>query len=213
MRQSGHSWTRDAWIFGSSALCLAGLSLSLAAQDVDLSANVRAGGIDSRQSEEPGSRIRRGRAVALMTAPMDLVTAVVTDYASYLQFMPHFVASRILAKRGSQALMYAEVSALNGLATLWVEMQLRVSDASASTRVVRAKMLKGNLKTFEAEWQVTAFDATHTLVAFELCADPDFRLPLANGLISDYNEKEARSSIMGLRRQLSGRVSSPAALK
>jgi glycerol kinase len=43
-------------------------------------------------------------------------------------------------------------------------------------------------------------------VAFELCADPNFRLPLADGLISDYNEKEARSSIMGLRRELSRRA-------
>ena len=205
MRQSIHKWCAP-WIFGGSALCLAGLSLTLSAQDGELSANVRAGGIDSHQRDEPGSRIRRGHAVALMAASLEQVTAVVSDYESYRQFMPHFVASRILSRRGSQALMYAEVSALDGMSTLWVEMQLRMLDATAPTRVIRAKMLKGNLKGFEAEWQVTAFDPTHTVVAFELCADPAFRLPFANGLISDYNEKEARSSIVGLRRQLSRRA-------
>ena len=64
-------------------------------------------------------------------------------------------------------------------------------------------MLKGNLKGFEAEWQVTPVDATRTLVAFELCADPNFNIPFARGLVSDYNEKEARSSIAALRRQVS----------
>jgi ribosome-associated toxin RatA of RatAB toxin-antitoxin module len=205
MQQSTHRWARSAWVFGSSALCIVGISLTLSAQDVSLSANVRAGGIDSLQRDEPGSRIRRSRAIALMPASMEQVTAVVSDYANYRQFMPHFVASRVLSQRGQQALMYAEVSALEGMATLWVQMQLHISEAAASTRVIRAKMLKGNLKGFKAEWQVTPFDATHTLVAFELCAEPDFHLPLADGLISDYNEKEARSTIMGLRRQLSGR--------
>ena len=204
MRQSVHELKRYAWVLGSSALCLAGSSLTSFAEDVDLSANVRAGGIDSHQREEPGSRIHRGRAIALVAAPLDRVTAVVSDYANYRQFMPHFVTSRVLSKRGSQALLYAEVSALGGMATIWVEMQLRMLEPTALlTRVIKAKMLKGNLKGFKAEWQVTPFDATRTLVAFELCADPNFHLPFANGLVSDYNEKEARSSIIALRGQLS----------
>lgn len=192
----------SVWVLGC-ALCLAGFSPTLFAQDIQLNANVRAGGIDSLQRDEPGSPIRRSRAVALMSAPMDRVMAIVSDYENYRQFMPHFVASRVLSRRGSQALVYAEVSVLDGMATWWVEMQLRMLDATAPTRVIRAKMKKGNLKGFTAEWQVTPFDATHTLVAFELCAEPNFRLPFANSLVSDYNEKEARSSIMGLRRQLS----------
>ena len=203
MRHSVHELKRYAWVLCRSALCVAASSVAASAQDADLSANVRAGGIDSLQREEPGSAIHRSRAVALVEASMVQVTAVVSDYENYRQFMPHFVTSRVLSKRGSQALMYAEVSALNGMATIWVEMQLRMLETAAPTRVIKAKMMKGNLKGFQAEWQVTPFDATHTLVAFELCADPDFRLPFANGLISDYNEKEARSSIIALRRQLS----------
>ncbi len=138
-----------------------------------------------------------------MAAPVDKVTAVVSDYGSYHEFMPHFVASRVLSQRGSKALLYVEVSALHGVATLWAQMQLRMLDATAPTRVIKATMLKGNLKGFDAEWQITPFDAKHTLVAFELCADPNFHLPFATSIVSDHNEKEARSSILALRRQLS----------
>ena len=92
---------------------------------------------------------------------------------------------------------------MHGVATLWAQMQLRMIDTTAPTRVFRATMLKGNLKGFEAEWQITPFGAKHTLVAFELCADPNFHLPFANSIVSDHNEIEARSSILALRRQLS----------
>ena len=186
----------------SAALYLAGMSLVASAQELRLSDNVRSGGIDSHQRDETGSRIRRSRAMGLVAAPADKVTAVLSDYGNYREFMPNFVASRVLSKRGSQALLYVEVSALKGMATLWAQMRLRLIDPNAPTRVIKATMLKGNLKGFEAEWQVTPVDAKHTLVAFELCADPDFRLPFADSLVSDHNEKEARSSIAALRRQL-----------
>jgi len=185
------------------ALGLGGISPTAFAHGAGVSANVRAGGIDSHQRDEPGSRIRRSRALGLVAAPVDEVLAVVSDYGNYRQFMPNFVASRVLSQRGNQALVYIQVSALDGMATLWVEMKLRLLEPTAPTRVFQATMTKGNVRGFEAEWHVTAFGAKHTLVAFELCADPDFRLPFANGLVSDYNEKEARSSIVALRQQVS----------
>ena len=132
-----------------------------------------------------------------------LLMAVVSDYGNYRQFMPNFVASRVLSQRGGQALMYVEVSALDGMATLWAEMQLHLLETTAPARVIKATMRKGNVKEFEAEWQVTPFGAKHTLVAFELCADPDFHVPFANSLVSDYNEIEARDSIAALRLQVS----------
>jgi hypothetical protein len=108
------------------------------------------------------------------------------------------VASRVLSKRGSDARVYIEVSALQGLARLWMEMQIGMASRS-ETQVISARMLRGNIKGFEAEWQVTPVDAKTTLVAFEMCADPDFAIPFADGLVSDYNEKEARKSLLALR--------------
>jgi ribosome-associated toxin RatA of RatAB toxin-antitoxin module len=192
-------WLVVAVLLASTCLTTA------AAQSVDFSDNVRKGGIDSRQRDQKGSRIRRSRAVALVRAPAPDVTNVVLDYAGYHRFMPHFVASRVLSKRGSQARVYIEVSALSGLARLWVEMQVGMVSPTEATRVITARMVKGNLKGFEAEWQVTSVDARTSLVAFELCADPDFAIPFGNGIVSDYNEKEAVSSVVALRGYMAKR--------
>lgn len=197
--------TAKRCVWGLAALWIAGSALTAFAEGVKVSANVRGGGIDSHQRAQAGSRIRRSRALGLVAAPIDKVMAVVSDYANYRQFMPNFVASRVLSQRGGQAVMYAEVSALDGLATIWVQMQLHLLETTADARVIKATMVKGNVKGFEAEWQVTPFGAKHTLVAFELCADPNFHLPFANSLVSDYNEIEARDSITALRRQVSRR--------
>lgn len=169
------------------------------AQQLLLSANLRAGGIDSRQRDQAGSRIRRSHAEVLVRSPAADVTQVLLDYAGYRRFMPNFLASRVLSRRGNQAMVYFEVSALSGLTTLWAEMQIQLLPSSDPTQVVVARMVKGNLKGFEAAWQITPVSATHTLVAFELCADPDFPLPFASGIVSDYNEKEARDSVLALR--------------
>lgn len=188
----------------AAGVCLA--SASAQNQSVHVSDNVRKGGIDSRQRDQAGSRIRRSRAVGLLRAPANDVTNVVLDYAAYHRFMPHFVASRVLSKRGSQARVYIEVSALQGLARLWAEMQIGMASPTEATRVISARMVKGNLKGFEAEWQVTPVDAATTLVAFELCADPDFSIPFGDGIVSDYNEKEARMSVLALRGYMARRA-------
>lgn len=187
------------YIVGVALIVAALCRTRVEAQHLLLSANLRAGGIDSRQRAEAGSRIRRSHAEVLVRASVADVTQVLLDYAGYRQFMPNFLASRVLSRRGNQARVYFEVSALNGLTTLWAEMQIQLMPSSDPTQVVMAHMLKGNLKGFDAAWHITPVSATHTLVAFELCADPDFPLPFASGIVSDYNEKEARDSVLALR--------------
>jgi ribosome-associated toxin RatA of RatAB toxin-antitoxin module len=171
---------------------------------------VPAGGIDTKQREQPRSRIRRGSALGVVDASVDKVMRVVLDYANYRRFMPHFQASRVLSRRGSDALLYIQVTALGGLATLWAEMRVRALEAATQTRVVLAHMIKGNLAQFEADWQVTPINATQTAVLFELCADPNFPLPFASGLVSDQNESEARSTIVALRAYVAQRSLAPA---
>jgi ribosome-associated toxin RatA of RatAB toxin-antitoxin module len=190
------------WIL---VLLVGGLASSVAAEEAPLSANVRAGGIDTSQREQAGSRIHRARAVGLVKAPVDKVMQVVLDYGNYQRFMPKFVVSRVLSRRGDQALIYVEVTALNGLAKLWAEMRVRMLPSQDPTRVVLARMIKGNLRQFEAEWLVKPIDAAQTLVTFEMCADPDLPLPFGSGIVSDNNEKEARRSIVGLRTYMTKR--------
>jgi ribosome-associated toxin RatA of RatAB toxin-antitoxin module len=167
--------------------------------------NLRAGGIESRQTDQPGSRIRRGHAEGIVNAPADRVMAVIQDYANYYRFMPHFETSRVLARRGSSALLYVQVTALHGLARLWAEVKVGARQAPAPAQRIEARMTRGNLKQFEATWQITPLSANQTLVAFELCADPNLPIASTAGIVSDQNEKEARSSIQALREYVAGR--------
>jgi ribosome-associated toxin RatA of RatAB toxin-antitoxin module len=182
---------------------------ALASADVpELSANLRSGAIESRQTPQAGSRIRRGHAEGIVDAPVDRVVSVVEDYANYYRFMPNFEASRVLSRRGNSALLYVQVKALHGLTRLWAEVKVGARDAPPPARFIDAHMTRGNLKQFEAAWQVTPIGPSQTLVAFELCADPDLPLAVAAGLVSDQNEKEARSSIRALREYVAARSAS-----
>jgi ribosome-associated toxin RatA of RatAB toxin-antitoxin module len=167
-----------------------------------LSAAVRAGAIDSRQMPQAGSRIQRGHAEGIVDASIDRVMTAIEDYGNYYRFMPNFESSRVLARRGSNALLYVQVKALHGLARLWAEVKVGARDAPPPARLIDAHMTRGNLKQFEAAWHVTPIGPAQTLVAFELCADPDLPLAVGAGLVSNQNEKEARSSIRALREYL-----------
>ena len=175
-----------------------------------LSSNVRAGGIDSSQSKQSGGRIHRGRAVGLVDAPVDRVVQVIEDYANYQRFMPNFEISRVLSRRGAAALLFVQVKALHGLTKFRAEVKLR-AHKTPEAHVVEAHMTRGNLRQFDATWHVTQVSGAQTLVAFELCADPDLPLNVGKGLISDQNEKEARKSIGALREYISARASNGAA--
>jgi ribosome-associated toxin RatA of RatAB toxin-antitoxin module len=179
---------------------------ALAAADAPrISANLRSGAIESRQTPQVGSRIHRGRAEGIVDAPFDRVMNAIQDYANYYRFMPNFRTSRVLSRRGNKALLYIEVNALHGLTKLWAEVKVGARDVPPPARFIDAKMTRGNLKQFEAAWQVTPISESQTLVAFELCADPDLPLAVGAGLVSDQNEKEARSSIRALREYVAAR--------
>lgn len=196
---------RAAWllsIWSCAALALADVP--------ELSAGLRSGAIESRQTPQVGSRIRRGRAEGIVDAPFERVMAVIEDYANYYRFMPNFETSRVLSRRGTKALLYVQVKALHGLTHLWAEVKVGARDTPPPGRFIDAHMTRGNLKRFDAAWQVTPISASQTLVAFELCADPDLPLAVGSGLVSDQNEKEARSSIRNLREYIAAQPASAA---
>ncbi len=201
---------RNASVFRVMA-CVLALALPIAAQPAvanagsgaSPSAAVLAGGMDSDMQPAPGLSVQWGRAVVMLDTPVDQVTAVVQDYAGYQTFLPNFEASRVLSRRDASALVYVQLSVLNGARTLWAELKLRAHPGEGSTRVVEAKMLKGNVSHFEAIWEVTALDAQHTLVAFQILVDPS--LPLPASLLSEENAKSARKTLRALRNLLAQR--------
>lgn len=142
-----------------------------------------------------------GRARGIVDAPFTSVVDIVHDYASYRHFMPHFLASRVLARRGNRAMVYMEVGILRDTITLWAQVQIR-SRQDGDKTIVEASMTQGNMETFRAIWTLEPVgDGQRTLAELQLLVDPD--LPaVPNSVITSENVSSARKAITRLRRRV-----------
>ena len=116
-------------------------------------------GIFTMQIPEDGSDIAGGRAVIVVDKPIEEVLPIVLDYANYVQFMPNFTKSRVLAQRGSRAMVYMEVSVAKGMYTLYGQLNLAEGPQDGESRIVEGRLLEGNIDAFNASFKLTPVDA------------------------------------------------------
>ena len=158
-----------------------------------------AGEVDvlTMQIAEEGSMISTGRAVGVLDHPLDAVLSVVLDYENYVQFMPNFTKSKVLAQRGTRAMVYMEVTVAAGTFTLWGQFKLSEQSPDGKTRVVEARLLDGNIDAFNARWRLTPVEGgTRTEVDFQLYVDPN--MPLPASVFSRENERAAGNTVRAL---------------
>jgi ribosome-associated toxin RatA of RatAB toxin-antitoxin module len=162
-----------------------------------------AGEIDvfTTQIAEEGSSISSGRAVGVLDYPLEAVLPVVLDYENYVHFMPNFTKSKVLAQRGTRAMVYMEVSVASGTFTLWGQLNLSEQCPDGNTRVVEARLLEGNIDAFSARWRLTPVgDGSRTEVEFQLFVDPN--MPLPASVFSRENERAAGNTVRALRSRV-----------
>lgn len=155
----------------------------------------------TRQVREAGSNIAWGQAEVVLDRPMAEVLPVVVDYDNYVRFMPHFIRSKVIARRGSRAMVYMEVSAAAGALTLWGQLNLAERVDERDTRIVEASLMEGNMTAFRARWTLEPIeDGRQTRVGFRIHVDPD--LPVPSTLISRENERAAGNTLGALQERL-----------
>ena len=98
-------------------------------------------GILTAQIPEEGSNISWGRAVVVLDKPIEEVLPILRDYANYVDFMPNFTKSKVLAQRGTRAMVYMEVSVAKGAFTLYGQLNLAEHPEIGDVRVVEALSL------------------------------------------------------------------------
>lgn len=183
------------------ALTLASATTSVGAQDAAQLERVRSGTIEVSDVEQPGASVRWGRATGIVEASPDSVWSVVTDYARYAEFLPHFRASRVLSRRGNAALVYLEAAAIRGTVTIWSQMRIRELAPRGTTRIIEATMMQGNVERMAARWELTPVDGgASSMVTFQFLVDPD--LPFPSSIVSDQNRSSARRTVEALRRRV-----------
>ena len=159
-------------------------------------------GIFTMQIPEDGSDIAGGRAVIVVDKPIEEVLPIVLDYANYVQFMPNFTKSRVLAQRGSRAMVYMEVSVAKGMYTLYGQLNLAEGPQDGESRVVEGRLLDGNIDAFNASFKLTPVDGgARTEIDFKIYVDPD--IPLPSSVFSRENERAAGRTVRALRARVS----------
>lgn len=187
----------------AALLCCAALATAPAAAQAGApipSENVKKGGMDSTALPYPGTSVQWGRAVMIVDAPAERVMSIVGNYADYHTFLPNFTTSRVLSQRGSSALVYVQLEIMNGAATIWAELKLRPKKTDGTTQIIEGTMTKGNVKLFQAQWEITPQADGRTLVAVQMIVDPD--LPVPSSILTSENQKSARKTIRALRDKL-----------
>jgi ribosome-associated toxin RatA of RatAB toxin-antitoxin module len=151
-------------------------------------------------TESSGNGVDYGIATVVVDAPVDDVMGVITDYANYATFMPNFERSRVLSRRGQNALVYVQASALRGSLTVWAQMRIYARRPQGETRIIEGRMTDGNLEQFTARWEVTPIDERRTEVRFRILFVPD--LPFPDSVVTTENVRAARRTLQGLQRRL-----------
>lgn len=156
--------------------------------------------IEASNQPAKGHAVAWGSAVGVVAAPVQVVSKVLVDYAHYNQFLPHFKTSRVLSRRGDDALVYMEAGVIKNTVTLWAQMRISAHD-EGNRRIIEGRMLRGNMDAFVARWELTPVaDNTRTLVRFKILVDPG--LPLPNSVFNHENLKSAGRALRALRQRV-----------
>ena len=164
-------------------------------------AHVENAGIFTAQIPVEGSNIATGQAVIVVDRPIEEVLQIVLDYANYVRFMPNFTKSKVLAQRGSRAMVYMEVSVARGMYTLYGQLDLAERPRDGVSRVVAGHLMDGNIDAFDASFKLTPTDdGARTEIDFRIYVDPD--LPLPSSVFSRENERAAGRTVRALRARV-----------
>lgn len=157
--------------------------------------------IRTGRANQPHSSVTAGTALAVVDAPMDKVRDVITNYANYPAFMPHFSKSKILSARGSRALIYMEASLAKGAYTLWAQLKTSTKSKDDGTSSIDVKFVEGNMDHFSAHWDLEPIaGGEKTLIRFRIHVEPS--LPLPSSLYSRQNEKAAKKTLKAIRSEV-----------
>jgi carbon monoxide dehydrogenase subunit G len=148
----------------------------------------------------PRSEIKAGGAQLQVRAPIARVRRIVTDFDSYGTYITRFEKVKVLGRHGDATDVYLQVPILKGAARIWVVLRFEPArqNAAGDAVVVVGKMLKGNMKRFDARLSLSKIDEQLTKLDVELLIAPDWVVPVPNSLVTDEAKNAAAEAVQGL---------------
>lgn len=171
-----------------------------AAHGPAITASLRRGEIDIVSLPDPHTGVQLARATVIVDAPAEVAMRIVTDYAHYSDFLPNFRASRVLSRRGNNAIVYLEARAVHNTTTIWAQLRIFQRRPAGQTQIIEGRMMQGNVARMDARWEVTPIDdGARSLVTFQFLIDPD--LPFPDSIVSQENRRVTSRAVDALRRR------------
>ena len=157
----------------------------------------------TRRFTHEGTKIYGGLSIGLLNAPIDKVIPIVQDYGSFKDMLPFFKESTVLGSGGNRTLLHVKLDIAKGFVKLWGNLEFFDKTGKRGVRVIDGRMTEGNMKIFQARFELVSVQDKRTLILVRLIVDPDIRIA-KNSSVNKYNRVNARRFIRAIRDRAEG---------
>lgn len=146
------------------------------------------------------SSVPAGAATIKVSAPIDVVRAVVTDFGNYASSIKKFDKSKVIGRHGDQTDVYLQAPILKGASKIWAVVRFDAPKPTPDGKgeIVVGRMLKGNVKRLDARWSLVKVDDGTTTLDLEILIVPDTLIPVPNSLVIDESKYAAAKGVEGV---------------
>ena len=150
--------------------------------------------------QTPRSSVPAGAASIKVSAPLDVVRQVVTDFGNYANSIKRFEKAKVIGRHGDQTDVYLQVPILKGASKIWavVRFDAPKPGPNGNGEIIVGRMLKGNVKRLDARWSLTKVDETTTTLDLEILIVPDSVIPIPDSLVIDESKYAAAKGVEGV---------------
>lgn len=138
----------------------------------------------------------------LVTAPIDTVWQVVTDYDNFKNFLPGVVSSRVLTKKGNQ-IVFEQVNLIRVLLFSQQSRLVIIADKQYPGQI-DFRLKEGEIKTLTGVWKFEPVSAKQVLVTQDVTFDPGNSAP--RGLALKIYRNALADSLKAIKRETERRA-------
>jgi len=130
-----------------------------------------------------GSSIERVRATVAVNAPNERVRAVLVDITRYPEFVSGYKkVSVIRSSPSGGGVVQILIEQLGGVVQLKMRVEITPRPPSGGIESYEERLVQGNVKAFEARWELEPLGAHRTRLTLESFLDPDLPLVPASAV-------------------------------
>ncbi|MFO0630868.1 MAG: hypothetical protein U0325_35295 [Polyangiales bacterium] len=155
-----------------------------------------------RDSEVPGSPVRRAQATADYALPFDRVAARLLDYGGYPAFMRRFRRAQVIRRNRAETDVYFEVALPASLGDFWFLHRMRV-ERSRDRLLIDGLSREGNAGHVESRIELARTGPDACRITFSLYALPT--VPARPATVNQLLRSAVEGGVQQLRRAVEAR--------